>query len=110
MTDSVKALSDEVKEVKSSAVDANSVMKALAEKTDLANRLMPFVGAFDHADMDKSGVAKYGCEKLGIACDSGAEFATINGYLAAQKQPSFTVDKGNAQDKADDKLLADMGL
>jgi hypothetical protein len=58
--------------------------------------------------MDKQAVAKYALEKIGMACDSGQEVATLNGYLAARKQPNFVVDHG--QDEANDKHLEALGL
>ena len=51
--------------------------------------------------MDESGVAKYGLEKMGVACDSGHEVAMLKGVLHARKAPTFTVDRGVAKDGAD---------
>ena len=113
MDSAVKALQEEVKTLKSSAMDGNAVMKAFAEKQELAVKASQIVGAFDHADLDAQGVAKYAVEKLGIACDSGAELATLRGYLAARKTPTFTVDLGVAldgQESAKSETLDKMGL
>lgn len=97
----VAPLQQEIKTLKSQAMDGNAMMKAFASKQDLANQASQIVGAFDHADMDAQGVAKYALEKMGVACDSGAELATFKGFLLARKPQSFTVDKGVAKDSAD---------
>ena len=100
MDAAIVALTKEVKTLKSTAMDGNAVMKAFAEKQDLANRAAQIVGAFDHADMDAQGVAKHALTKMGVACDSGQELAMFKGVLAARQTPTFTVDRGNAQDAA----------
>ncbi len=97
----VADLEKEVKTLKSTAMDGNAVMRAFAEKQDLANKAAQIVGAFDSADLDANGVAKYALEKMGVACDSGQELAMFKGVLAARKAPTFTVDHGNALDSAD---------
>ena len=109
----VEILAKEVKTLKSTAMDGNALMKAFAEKQNLAQQVSAVVGAFDHADMDAQGVAKYGLQKMGVACDSGQELAMLKGILHARKTPTFTVDHGNAQDAADNTnsdLLAKAGL
>lgn len=94
-------LRKEIRTLKSQAMDGNTMMKAFAAKQELANQASQIVGAFDHADMDAQGVAKYVLEKIGIACDSGQEVAMLKGVLHARKPQSFTVDKGAAKDSAD---------
>jgi len=98
MDAAIQELTKEVKAIKSTAMDGNAVMKAFAEKQDLANRAAQIVGAFDHADMDAQGVAKHALTKMGVACDSGQELAMFKGVLAARQAPTFTVDRGNALD------------
>lgn len=107
LLETVTALGEEIKEIKSSAVDANSVVKALSEKNSLAEKASVVVGVFDHSDMDAQAVAKYALEKIGMACDSGQEVATLNGYLAARKQPNYVVD---SEDKATDTHSKALGL
>lgn len=108
LTETVTAQGEEIKSIKSSAVDANDVVKALSDKNALADKASAIVGAFDHSDMDKQAVAKYALDKIGMACDSGQEISTLNGYLAARKQPNFVVD--NAQDEATDTHSKALGL
>ncbi|AUG84944.1 hypothetical protein MAELSTROM_24 [Pseudoalteromonas phage Maelstrom] len=101
MDAAIVTLTKKVEKLQSTAMDGNAVMKAFAEKQDLANRAAQIVGAFDHTDMDAKGVAKHALTKMGVACDSGDELATFKGVLVARKTPTFTVDKGNALDSAD---------
>jgi hypothetical protein len=113
MDSAIKKLQSEFIQFKATAMDGNAVMKAFAEKQDLATKVSQIVGAFDHADLDSNGVAKYALGKIGIACDSGAELATLRGYLAARKAPSYTADPGTALDggeSAKSKTLDDLGL
>lgn len=75
-----------------------SVMKEIAARDALYQKLSPVVGAFDHADKSLDDVAAYGVKKLGLACDSGAELATLNGYLAGvAKSASKTVAMDSAK-------------
>lgn len=101
MDAAIASLTKKVETLQATAMDGNAVMKAFAEKQDLANRAVQIVGAFDHADMDAQGVAKHALTKMGVACDSGQELAMFKGVLAARKAPTFTVDRGNALDSAD---------
>lgn len=110
MDSAIASLTEEVKALKSTAMDGNAVMKAYAEKQTLANQVSTMVGAFDHADMDAQGVAKYGLEKMGIACDAGLELAMMKGILHSKQAPTFTVDHGKAQDAADDDAFKGTGL
>lgn len=107
LVDTVTALGKEVKEIKSSAVDANDIVKAIASKNQLAEKASVVVGAFDHSDMDAQAVAQYALDKIGMTCDSGQEVATLNGYLAARKQPDYVVD---SEDKATDTHSKALGL
>ncbi len=94
-------LRKEISTLKSQAMDGNGMIKAFAVKQELANQVSAVVGAFDHADMDANGVAKYALKKMGIACDSGQELPMLKGILHARKTPTFTVDNGHAKDGAD---------
>jgi len=113
MDSAIASLQDEVKTLKSTAMDGNAVMKAFAEKQDLAAKASQIVGAFDHADLDAQGVAKYALEKMGVACDSGQELSMFKGVLHARQTPTFTVDHGIAKDSQDpttSETLDKMGL
>ena len=113
MDAAIKSLQKEVRTLKSQAMDGNSMMKAFAAKQDLANQVSSLVGAFDHADMDAQGVAKYALNKMGVACDSGAELPMLKGILHARKAPTYTADRGRAFDGAEpakSTKLDEMGL
>jgi hypothetical protein len=111
MDSALKSLQDEVKTLKSTAMDGNTLIKAHAEKQALANQVSQIVGAFDHADLDAQGVAEYALGKMGIACDSGQELPMMKGILLSRQAPTFTVDNGqkHAIDGKDDPLK-DTGL
>jgi hypothetical protein len=108
MDSAIEKLTAEIKTLKSTAMDGNAVMKSFAAKQSLASQVSQIVGAFDHADMDAQGVAKYGLEKMGVACDSGSELAMMKGILHSRKTPTFTVDHGNAQDGAEKATSANL--
>lgn len=106
-----ETIETELKTIKSTAVDAKTVMKDLAEKNDLASKSSAIIGAFDHSDMDKQGVAKYVLEKLGVACDEGHEVTALKAFLQAKDAPKYTIDN-TAQDgkDVDNSYLAELGL
>lgn len=112
---SVKPLQDEIKTLKSSAMDEASVMAAFTERQELANQVTPLIGQFDYSKMNRQQVAKYATEKLGVACDDGQEVVALKAFLAGRKQSTYTVATPNAyaQDAADakpNKTLSDAGL
>lgn len=80
---------------------ADAVIRGREARDRLAQDLSKHVGTFDHAEKTLDDVAKYGIEKLAIACDSGAEVATLRGYLAAKPAPTAAVTLGSGMDSAD---------
>ena len=92
---------------------ADDVLRSREARDRLYADLSKHVGAFDHADKSLDDVAKYGVEKLGIACDSGAELATLRGYLSAKQAPApavtFAQDSAVKPDSVVGKLLAEAG-
>jgi hypothetical protein len=98
----VKYLEKEVETLKSTAMDGNALMKAFAEKQNLASQASKLIGAFDHSDLDINGVAKYTLEKMGIACDSGQELPMLKGIIHAQQPQKFTIDNGQSQDSSEE--------
>lgn len=106
-----ETIETELKTIKSTAVDAKTVMKDLAEKNDLASKSSAIIGAFDHSDMDKQGVAKYVLEKLGVACDEGHEVTALKAFLQAKDAPKYTIDNPALDGKdVDNTYLAELGL
>ncbi len=68
--------------VDSGAQDGMKTLIGQISKRDaLAKSISSHVGTFTHSEMTLDEVAKYGVEKLGIACDSGQEISTLNGFL-----------------------------
>lgn len=79
-----KALTNQVKGMDS----AETIVKKLGERNELANRLSVHVGAFAFDAMTVDQVAMYGLEKLGIKdVVKGSELATLNGALAVKTAP-----------------------
>lgn len=80
-------LADKVNEVEKSMDELPAkVLKMLADREALYNKVAPLVGAFDHADMTEEQVAQYACDKLDIKdVEKGQHAAVLKGYLKAQK-------------------------
>lgn len=109
----VAPLQAKITKLEGSAMDESAVMAAFTERQELINQVAPLIGAFDHKSMNRQQVAKYAAEKLGIACDSGAEVSAVKAFLQGRQKETFTIDKGNGQDAAvkDNKAaLGEMGL
>lgn len=111
----ISDLENQVKELKGSAMDANTVEAKINAKNDLIAKLSPVVGRIDGTGMDINGVAVKAAEIIGLACDSATALATVNGYLAGKTSEGTTIDKGVAQDAktasaAIMKTLDDMGI
>lgn len=68
-----------------------TLMTQISARDALAKDLSEHVGVFDHSQMTELEVAKYGAEKLNIACDSGQELATLKGFLIGNKQVKTAV-------------------
>ena len=84
MAKQLKAAQDSIADLKANGV--KTAMAEISKRDSLASKVAAHVGTFDHSAMTEAEVAKYGIDKLGIACDSGAELAAIQGYLHASKR------------------------
>lgn len=75
------------------------IMQGIVKRDALIKRLTPAIGVFDSSKFfTEQDVAAYAVKKLGIACDSGSELATLNGYLiGAGKQSKATADKAASE-------------
>ena len=71
-------------------MDSGAVMRDIADRNDIAEKLSVLVGTFDHATMTKADVEAYGVKKLGLQCAKGQEGATLAGYLAAASKVTGT--------------------
>lgn len=70
------------------------IMREISSRDDLAKRLAPHIGVFDHKEKTLSEVAAYGAKKLGLKCAKGSEQAAVDGYLAGAR----VVKTATAQD------------
>jgi hypothetical protein len=57
------------------------IMKEVAERDELADRLSFYIPAFDHKSMSLKDVAKHGVEQLGLTCEDGQERVALKAYL-----------------------------
>lgn len=81
------------------AMDEATFVKRIAQRDKLAAAISAQVGTFDHSEMTHEQVVAYGCEKLGIKADKGAEAATLAGFLQAKPAttPAATVALDGAE-------------
>jgi 8-oxo-dGTP pyrophosphatase MutT (NUDIX family) len=83
-------------EKKSGGMDAAEIMRQIradtAVKAKLYDQLSPHIGAFDHAEMSATKMAKYGCTKLGIEAPKGQRLTAITAYLKGKGAPSHAMD------------------
>ena len=97
-------LADKVNEVEKSMDELPAkVLKMLADREALYNKVAPLVGAFDHADMTEEQVAQYACDKLDIKdVEKGQHAAVLKGYLKAQKPVQIvSMDAGLKSEEKD---------
>lgn len=97
-------LADKVNEVERSMDELPAkVLKMLADREALYNKVAPLVGAFDHADMTEEQVAQYACDKLDIKdVEKGQHAAVLKGYLKAQKPVQIvSMDAGLKSEEKD---------
>lgn len=70
-------------------LDEAAVVKTLARKSSLAERLAVHVGTFDHSSMTFDAVVKYGVEKLGLKdIPKGAEAVALDAALQVRAVPT----------------------
>ncbi len=83
----VKPLVDEIASLKSAAAAApKGFMSEIRQRDALVQKLSPFVGTFDHAEMTLAEVAKYGAEKLNLNA-AGQELVAVEAYLNGRSVP-----------------------
>lgn len=90
---------------------AETIMKQIAERNELAQRASVHVGAFACDSMTAQQVAAYALDKLGVKdVTKGTEVAVLNGVLAVKPQPTqvaFGMDaavKATAKNDVSDAL------
>ena len=62
------------------------VMKQIAARDHLANRLRPVIGDFAYDSMDLETLAKYACDQLDLGVSKSDSVAAIHGYLCGKEQ------------------------
>lgn len=68
---------------------AETIMKQISERNELAQKVSVHIGAFACDSMTAQQVAAYGLEKLGVKdVAKGSEIAVLNGVLAVKSQPT----------------------
>lgn len=83
------------------------LVKQLSERDALVKRVTPHIGVFDSSSMlSAQDVASYAAKKLNIKAVSGAEIATLDGYLQHVKPPIETVAKDSAPIRGNDTISA----
>ncbi|MDE9552563.1 DUF2213 domain-containing protein [Xenorhabdus bovienii] len=89
------------------AMDTGEMIKQLAGRDELAHKLTPFVGVFDHSTLTKQGVAEYGIKQLGIPCQKGQETialdAWMHGRVPDSQKPTTAMDAAVTQQSIKDK-------
>ena len=74
------------------AVDTDAVIRQIHARDQIVERVKPFIGVFDTAEMlSDQAVAAYAVKKLGLTAAPGAELATLEGYLQAARVPQAVV-------------------
>lgn len=66
-----------------------ALFREVSNRDSLYQRVSPLVGAFDHAEMTRSDVATYACDKLNLKnIPQGTEQVALEGYLSARAAQS----------------------
>lgn len=100
MDAALKKVTGELEEHRKNGIKA--LMGEMSQRDTLASQLSQHIGTFDHREMTRSDVAKYGVKKLGIACTDGQEEAVLAGFLHGRKAsgPSIGMDSSAKKSNA----------
>lgn len=107
--DTIAALKRKVAKLEKSkpTMDTGALLKQIGARDELARKLTPFVGVFDHAPMTAQQVAEYGVEKLGIQCGKGTEAIALDAWMQGRvpdsQKPSVAMDKAVSNQSILDK-------
>lgn len=63
---------------------AKAVIGEVVARDQLAEKVKPHIGVFDHAKMTRAEVVAYACDKLELKPAKGSESAVLDGYLAGR--------------------------
>jgi 8-oxo-dGTP pyrophosphatase MutT (NUDIX family) len=96
----VSALESQLESIKKNGV--KSLMQEISRRSELANKISSFTGAFDHSEMTVAEVAAYGVRKLGLKAPAGQEMVALDAYFVNRspqsEQVSFALDRQAAAD------------
>ena len=96
----VGALESQLESIKKNGV--KSLMQEISRRSELANKISSFTGAFDHSEMTVAEVAAYGVRKLGLKAPAGQEMVALDAYFVNRspqsEQVSFALDRQAAAD------------
>ena len=84
----------------------------ISRKNELAKKLSPVIGVFDHKDKTLDEVQKYAVEKLkalGVHCTDGSEGAFLEGYLAGHRPAMSNVVTMDSATASCDEVTAYIG-
>lgn len=91
-TRKIRAMDAKVRKVQATAGD--SAVAAIGSRDQLARRLYPHVGVFDHSAMTAQQVAEYGAERLG--CEPSA----LDAFLAGRESVGVRGTAGDTKPRA----------
>lgn len=104
MEKKLTAVQDELDTVKKNGI--KTLLAEVSQRDQLAQRLAPFIGSFDHAEKTLSEVAEYGAEKLGLKCEKGQEKTALDGYLHGRDAPTAFVSVDSKDKKVESGMTA----
>lgn len=67
------------------------LLQEISRRDELARKLTPHIGTFDHADKTLEDVVRYGVKKLGLSCRAGHEESVLEGYLKGRRLSGVAV-------------------
>lgn len=104
-----KAMDAAVKREVAVAMDSYAVKfrEEAAEKEELARKLTPFIGVFDHRKMSLTEVATHAVKALKLDVPAGQETAALGGYLQGKKPATPARTQGTGMDSKQKSTAVD---
>ena len=98
---------EEEKEEKKESEDAlpQKIFEMIADRDELAKKVAPIIGNFDHSKMTAEQVAQYACDKLDIKSETPR--AAIDGYLqgfSKSRSKMYSIDAGIRTETAQSQI------
>jgi hypothetical protein len=94
----IKDMAKQLAEIRS--INAKSILQEISKRDELAKKLSPLIGVFDHVDKTLTEVAEYGIKKLNLFCKKGHEESMLSGYLQANSNSLVQKHRNHGTDKA----------